>query len=648
MRLRLAIVALLFAADIGAATQSRTMTPGAAGPNRLDVDVPLLAGSAPGFRDLRLFDASDREVAYLSVQPPAREPSWSRATMLAIATTKTTSGFEADLDAIRNVDRLRLNGIHPPYLKHVTLEASGDRAHWTLVADTTVFDLPDQHLRRAEIAFAAGAYRYLRVTWDDRTSARVSSVASVEARLHDAAGAPEPLRAPFPFTRLSSEPGKSRYRIDLPGPHLPIAAIEVHVNGGDVYRSAIVTEPQLLNGAIVPITLGRALLRRAVRDGYAASETAVPIAEPTGREVDLAIDDGANPPLPIAEIVARFAPQPWIYFESADASPLTARYGNERLPAPQYDLEAARPFAGRAPVAVAHWSGARAVTTQQAAIVAPMPAFGPAIDRKSFRVARPLQTAAPGLVVLPLDADVLAISRDLGDVRIIDASARQVPYVVERRDEPLTIRIALPPRTETQTGQSRYHVQLPYDTLPSGTRLVLTTNARVFERTVRLMRRADERRARDEFELARAEWRNASPETAAAPLTFDVPLYGSKSIDLVVSEGDNAPLPIASAELLLPSYALRFNHPGGALTIVYGSNRASAPRYDLALLAPRLLTEPARTIAIAKPVTTATGTSEMNGAKYFWIVIAAAAIVLLALLARLLAPALREETRPLS
>ena len=99
--------------------------------------------------------------------------------------------------------------------------------------------------------------------------------------------------------------------------------------------------------------------------------------------------------------------------------------------------------------------------------------------------------------------------------------------------------------------------------------------------------------------------------------------------------------PVSSADLLLPSFALRFNHPGGALTIVYGRNDASAPRYDLALLAPRLLTEPARAISIANSQTTGdkTGSSE---AKYFWIIIAAAAIVLLVLLARLLGSTLKE------
>lgn len=621
----------------------RTIAPGAAGPNRLDVDVALLAGSPAGFPDLRLYKNDWQEVPYLEIEPQSRERRWTGSAILDIASTKTTSGFEADLGGLRQVDRLRLNGIRAPYLKHVTLEGSGDRAHWTLLGDTTVFDLPDQNLKRAEIAFSPGSFRYLRVTWDDRTSARVARPVSADARLYDVIAPPEPLRATLPVTKLASEPGKSRYRLDLPGPHLPITAIEVNSSGGDMFRTATITEPQLTNGAIVPVTLGNAQLRRAVRDGFVAAQTAIPIASPGGRELELIVDDGSNPPLPQVVAVARFAPQPWIYFEATDSEPITARYGVDTLRPANYDLEAVRPYVGRAPVAFAHWTSTSAVTPATTRIESgpPLPAFGAALDRKSFRVARPLPVSKRGLAVLQLDAGVLSVSRNLADVRLLDRENRQIPYIVEHRDEPLTVQLKVPPREQAGSGESRYALRLPYATLPSGTRLVLTTTARIFERSVRLVRAADEQRGRDEVELAGAEWRNTSQEIAAVPLTFDVPLSGTRSVDLVINEGDNAPMPVSSAKLLLPSYALRFNHPGGPLTLVYGNDEVSSPRYDIALIAPQLLNEPARTISIV--------TSQPAGhdrvrvqARYFWIVIAIAAIVLLALLARLLTAALKE------
>jgi hypothetical protein len=448
----------------------------------------------------------------------------------------------------------------------------------------------------------------------------------------------------MPFRKLPSEPGKSRYRINLPAPRLPVEAVEVEVADGDVFRAARVTEPQLTSGAITPGVLGASQLRRAVRDGFVAAEMNVPITTPSGRELDLVIDDGANPPLPITAIVARFSPQPWIYFESPDGSPLIARYGNPRLSRPQYDLEAARQFVGRRAIAHARWASPpkQAVTVNETSVPPPLPALAAKIDRASFRYARPLETAMTGLMVLPLDVDVLARSHDLADVRITNATSHQVPYIVEHRDEPLKINLAIPQRGESERGVSRYHLRLPYETLPAGGRVVVTTPGRVFERNVRLVRTADERRGREESEIAQAQWRNDDPERAAAPLVFDVALYGTPAIDVLVHEGDNAPLPITAIEILLPSYALRFEHPGGALTLLYGNRSANAPRYDLALLAPRILTEPAREIGMGKPPGLG-ASDDRPETKYFWIAIAVAAIVLLLLFARLIAPAMREK-----
>jgi hypothetical protein len=166
----------------------RIVTPGAPGANKLEVDVALLSRAQSDLRDLRLLDERNREVGYLLVPPATTAPRWVVGSMLPIATTKNTSGFEVDLGRATNVDRLKLEGIAAPFLKHITLEGSGDRARWTLLADATVFDLPDEELRLTEVSFTPGDYRYLRVTWNDRSSARVTNVGRASARLSGGAG----------------------------------------------------------------------------------------------------------------------------------------------------------------------------------------------------------------------------------------------------------------------------------------------------------------------------------------------------------------------------------------------------------------------------------------------------------------------------
>lgn len=635
------LAALLVVPTLFAAVE-RTVTPGAAGPNRLDVDVPLLSRATSDLRDLRLFDGARREVGFLLVEPAAGQARWIDGRILPIASTKKTSGFEVDLGHPIEVDRLRLDGIAAPFLKRLRVEGSGDRGRWTLLSDATVFDLPDDRLRLLDVPFDAGAFRYLRVTWDDSSSARITRVGGVSARVHNSGAALEPIRAAVAFRKRASEPGKSRYRIDLPGPHLPLDAIELRVANGNVFRGATVTEPRLGNGEVLPTALGSGTVRRAERWGAVAEAMAIPIERPTGRELDLVIDDGNNAPLALVEVVARFAAQPWIYFETPNAATLTARYGEARLNAPRYDIEASRRFLENAKPATATWAEEVAAqpiaeTTESNGVASLQ---GAVVERGAFRVVRPIPKAPAGLTVLLLDADVLARSCDVADVRIITAGDRQVPYIVEKRDEPLVLPLA-PQRVDGPRGTTVYRLKLPFETMPCGTRLVLRTSARVFERTITLRRATDERRGRVAEPIASATWRAADPDLPPPPITFDTSMADSGDgnvLEILVQEGDNAALPITSAEMLLPSVALRFHHPGSPLFLLYGNQDVDAPRYDLALLAPQLFGLPARELMLSPIAATTVEREEHGERKFFWIAIGLAAVVLLALLGRLLRP----------
>ncbi|HEU4886789.1 MAG TPA: DUF3999 family protein, partial [Thermoanaerobaculia bacterium] len=191
-------LALLIAMPLFAQVK-RAVTPSAAGPNRLDVDVALLSRATTDLHDLRIVDAEQREVGYLLVEPAGGDARWVDGSRLPVASTKKSSGFELDLGRAEEIDRLRFDGIAAPFLKRARVEGSGDRARWTLLADATVFDLPDDRLKLLEIPFVHGTYRYLRVTWDDASSARITQIGQVSARLYGTGAPPEPLRAAVPF-----------------------------------------------------------------------------------------------------------------------------------------------------------------------------------------------------------------------------------------------------------------------------------------------------------------------------------------------------------------------------------------------------------------------------------------------------------------
>ena len=236
-------------------------------------------------------------------------------------------------------------------------------------------------------------------------------------------------------------------------------------------------------------------------------------------------------------------------------------------------------------------------------------------------------------------------------MRLLNSSNQQIPYVLERRNEPLSIDLPVRPASNIQAQElmsqpgsrqrSVYVVSLPYPNLPTST-LVLETSARVFQRTVRIGidRPPDRNRREPYFDVRSADtWRHADEQTPARPLPLRVETMPETEILVVVDEGDNAPLPLTKARLLLPSYRLRFFHAGQSLPrLAYGRDDLQPPQYDLALLAPRVMGAMATEISAA-PAASATPSSSAESfasPKTFWVVLAGAVLVLLAIIVRLI------------
>jgi hypothetical protein len=254
-------------------------------------------------------------------------------------------------------------------------------------------------------------------------------------------------------------------------------------------------------------------------------------------------------------------------------------------------------------------------------------------------------------VAVPLDAAVLAHSEgrlagDFADLRIVDAAGRQLPYLLDRRPEPLVVRLAAPvlepsPPGRYPAGTSVYRLALPYAELPAA-RLVLRTTARVFSRELQVLVEPPQdephRRKGDGPQLvASATWRHADPDSAAPALTLGLPTLPRAELLLAVAEGDNSPLPLESPELLLPSWHVRLFRPGpGELRVVYGRRGLVPPRYDLALVAPSVLASAARETALAgeQPHAASAG-AEILTPRTFWALMLGAVVVLLGLIVHL-------------
>jgi hypothetical protein len=640
------------------------------GPHRLDVDVALLTGSQPfavedlgtrwiarrGLGDLRLFGADNVEVPYLLIEPTAELQEFGSFRVLPITAVDKlddkSSGFEVDVRAVRPIDGVLLSTIPGPFLKRFRLEGSGDRERWTeLVREGTTFKLPAERLEHTLIEFAPGDYRYLRVTFDDTNSARVAQPGEVMVRMPRPLSIGPVLRADVAVSRRPSEPGRSRFRLNLPAARMPIVALELKTGGGNLLREARVLETAFSGQGAQPRVIGGGRLMRIERDTVIAESMRLQVRQPAEPQLDLVVEDGDNPPLDLQAVTAVFAEMPWIYFE-APAGPITVRYGDPKLTAPRYDLEAARANLPASP-ARATWRSQPPLTLAPIEEGLAMPDTGSAMSTEGFEFVRDVPAGPAGLIALQMDIAAMAHSgrdpRRLRDVRILDRSGLQIPYLLEARDEPLISdvaieRKAMPEGLEPASPKvTSYQIHLPFPNLPSP-RLVLTTRARVFQRTITIgsVAPAADRQPARFVRRGSATWTHADQDTAAAPLTFELPDSSlNEDLFLLVDEGDNQPLPIDKATLLVPQYAVRlFRREGQPLRLLYGRDDLGPPRYDLQLLSGQVLGRAAEDVTAGPEQPLGAGGAatgfDLVPPAVFWSVLAGTVLVLLGFVVRLM------------
>jgi hypothetical protein len=297
----------------------------------------------------------------------------------------------------------------------------------------------------------------------------------------------------------------------------------------------------------------------------------------------------------------------------------------------------------RAAVTVALLAAATAAFAQPVELGAPL-------DPARFTYQRTIPDGRPGPVSLVVDPLALAHSRGpnqhFADVRVLDAAHRQVPYVIEHRDEPLVVAMmpeAGDPPASTPGGVKRsnwssYRLRLPCANLPPS-QIAIETSARVFQRGVQLavVHPADRysRNARLET-ISATTWAHVSADEPAGALTLPLSSGNASELWLSIDEGDNSALPVTAVRLLLPSYRLRFFRPAqSSLMLVYGRSDLLAPRYDLALASQDLLNAEAGEVTPLGERQTTPARRSLISPLQLWVFLSVAVAVLLTLIVRL-------------
>jgi hypothetical protein len=611
------------------------------GLHKISLPLETLTRARPGLEDLRLLDPAGHEVPYLLERPARPVPSSRppRTLQVSLEAESTTLRIETGID--QPLIALSLQTPAAEFLKAVRVEGTVDGTAWKLLAQGQPVFRERQGASQLRVGWPPGEWSRLRVTLDDRRSPRIPVTGILLHTQPRAEDATEPVDVRI--VQRSEEPGQTRLTLRLPGPSVPLAELSLETPEPLFSRALTLTQQDLADTEIRESVVAQGTVYRVALGGRPPTQSlALPVDLPVrARDLLLTVRNGDTPPLALSAVTARRRPV-YLTFLAAQTGAFTLLSGNREAAAPTYDLASMK----------AAVQGARLVPTSPGA-VSENPAFrdtdpllalgseGSPLDPSGWPYRKSVQVGEAGVQRLELDLVVLSrATPSLADLRLI-REERQIPFVLERTTAVRSVTPVLTPASDPRRpGVSRWQVRLPVRTAAI-TQLTCNTPTPYFRREVRLsVERSDEPGAPRTWLLASATW---TRPLGGKPIPLSLRLAGlpeTDSLFLEIDNGDNVPLPLTEVEVWYPISRLLFlSAAGSGPLLYYGNAKASAPRYDLQLLAPRLMAA-AKVPATAGPEEilqprTPDQRAPAPAGWLFWGVLVLVVFALLAIMARL-------------
>jgi len=328
-------------------------------PVRLPLPRQVIATTAPGFADLRLFDDQGLETPYV-VYAQSPPPSYT----FAFEVLSYSHNEEGDTIVLQRPPdtgpfwELTVQTTARDFHKAVRLQASPDRTTWVEVTTDALFDFSSHiDVRKTTFAFAETDAPYLRLVLKDAVPPKPDATA-MQLRYEGLAfavhGAPT---TPFRIDRISGRVGSLRgadqvydttafaqldTRTDAQGNtlvrlgrvNLPVAQMTLTVDNPYYHRRvelwATATDQddayhQVASGVVYKLP------------GVASADTTLRVEHPPAPYLRLKILNGDNPPLRLQQVEAAWVRQN-LYFIPAAGRRYTLYFGAEQMRAPEYEL----------------------------------------------------------------------------------------------------------------------------------------------------------------------------------------------------------------------------------------------------------------------------------------------------------------------
>jgi hypothetical protein len=613
---------------------------------RVDLTPASFDAAGPQQEDLRVIDPAGREIPFLLDRPPAPVARMIRPSSFDVRLAAGSTQVTVATGTTDRLSALFLETPSPFFLRAASIEISENNSDWAAL-DQGVPIFRQWGAERLELPIGGRTAAYVRVTIADN---RAAPLPFTGARLlSEPAPAPELVPVGSRVSGRDEFAGETVLTLSLDASHMPLAALALDTREPLFMRRVKVCVREVRDAVPAERTIASGTLYRIALDGAPShAQLELPVAfAPSTRELLVHIYNGDSPPLAVDAVRLKRRPVNLLFMAPA-AGGYALLSGNPQAAAPHYDLAA---FAGElrgarvavvVPGEVGDVPDYHPSETLGAPAMPDVPLTGAPLDARDWMFRRSVLVADAGVQELELDPGALAKARaDFADLRLLHGG-NQIPYVLER--PALARSLDLPPEASADPRRptvSSWSVRLPKAGLPLRS-VVLTSPTSLFQRQFRIFERLKTQDGSPyEYTLASGQWSRTPEPGVPENRVFDLQdRMQTDTLWIETDNGDNPAIALGTVQAIYPVVRLVFKvaEPDG-LSLAYGNKSANAPRYDLSLVAVRLLTS-SRNVARMGADEPGAGARNpfagINGGYVFWGALALVVVALLVVVARLL------------
>jgi hypothetical protein len=611
---------------------------------RVSVPATTLDAAQPGLEDLRIVDSTGNQVPYLIERMLPDSESTIRPTEFRSTIENGATRLNLKTGTGAPISGVSLETPATQFMKAADVEGSNDGRTWTkLAGGDSLFQLPNG-ATKLRVSVPEGAWQFLRITVDELGSPPVPFTG---AQLHKArTNAPAEAVAVTIKSRDES-PGITRLALDLGAANLTLGSLRIESNEPVFTRPVTLAVPEVSDDGIRERNINDAVIYRVNVKGKNEAHLEIPLElQIQTRELLVLIRNEDSPPISIDAVRADrrlvrltfFANQPGQY---------SLLSGNTQSAAPRYDLSA---LSGKlknvAAIDVVPSALAPNPNYKPPEALATVTLSGAKIDVAKWKFRKLLPLTQNGVQQAELDPELQARSQpDQRDIRIVRGEF-QLPFILQRTSlsRPINLNAAAA-NNPKKPALSRWSVKLPQPGMPI-TRLVCTSPSPLFHRQMRVWEEvSDERGDKFSAELGSGTW-DQTPNSPKRELVIELNARPqSDALFLETDNGDNPAIELRDFRGYYPVTRVVVKatpDPAQPVWLYYGNPDATAPRYDLTLVASELLKAQRSTVTTGaeenlSPKPSVVSQTLTGSTRYiFWGALALVVIVLLAIMSRFL------------